>query len=284
MIGDRFITSGGIVWRKRHGALMPVTMPHFISGFSVKKAWVLLVSSLTILVRWEERFDEIGTGEWWHIIKDFPEELSGLPKKTRNQVRRGIKNYEATPTLRDSILDEGYAVYCSAFKRYETFERMLSQSEFLDAIKAMPAETEFWGVRDRESGSMVAFSENLVRDNACFYNTIWFEPQAMKNYAGYALFHEMNKHYLNGRWVYYVSDGARNISHETGVHEFLEHKFLFRRAYAKLRVVYFPGVGLVVRLLFPFKWWFERRSSGLFQKIAVVLEQERIRRACLEEN
>jgi len=129
---------------------------------------------------------------------------------------------------------------------------------------------------------MAAFSENLVRDGACFYDTIWFEPESLKRYAGYALFYEMNKHYLNERDLRYVSDGARNISHQTNIHDFLEKKFGFRRAYARLRVVYFPGVGIAVRALYPFRRWFSRRSGGLLQKISVLLEQERIRRSCAQ--
>lgn len=257
-------------------------MPHveYASGWG--GLFSLLVGEGAFFCRWDEDFDGPSEGEWWHVIKDQPEDIAKLPKKTRWQIRQGWKNVEVVPLGRDAIAAEGYDVYRSAFDRYITFEEILSVDAFNKAIAKLPDETEFWGVRERGTGRLVAFSENLVRDGACFYDTIWFEPSALKAYAGYMLIHEMNKHYLNERGLRYVSDGARSISHQTKVHEFLEQKFGFRRAYARLRVVYFPGFGLVVRLLYPFRRWFNGRSSGIAQKVAVVLEQERIRRACME--
>lgn len=266
-------------WRRHHGALIPLTMPHAIPSVSVWEGVRLTIRHRAPFVRWEEDFDHLESGEWWHVIKDCDEDLSELSSNTRSKVRRGLKRFKAEEVTRDSIMLEGYEVYRAAFDRYETFEAMFTPSGFRQAVEKLPAETEFWAVRERDSGKMVAFSENLVRDDACFFDTIWFEPGALKAYAGYVLFHEMNKHYLNDRGLRYINDGARNISHQTNVHEFLEQKFGFRRAYATLRVKYFPGVGMAVRLLYPLRTWFADSSIGLFQKLAVLLEQERIRRS-----
>ena len=257
-------------------------MPHVSLVLKKREAKRTSIEKRVFFIRWEDNFDQSEKGEWWHLIKDNLENLEQLSSNTRSKVRRGLKKAISKPTTREVILEEGYEVYRSAFDRYETFEATFSPSQFREAVKALPEETEFWEARNRETGELVAFSENLVRDQACFYNTMWFQPQALKAYAGYALIHEMNKHYLNERGLRYVSDGARSISHDTSIHDFLEQKFGFRRAYARLRVVYFPGVGAAVRLLYPFRQWFTGRSSGVFQKIAVLLEQERIRRACIE--
>lgn len=282
MIGYHYFSGAHTSWRLHHGVLIPLGMPHALPLITAQEIRQTLIQHRAFLVRWEESFDQQGQGEWWHIIKDAPETLETLSSNTRSKVRRGLKKTISKPTSREVILNEGYEVYRSAFDRYDTFEAMFSPSQFREAVAALPAETEFWEARNHETGALVAFSENLVRDEACFYNTMWFQPEALKAYAGYALIHEMNKHYLNERGLRYVSDGARSISHDTNIHDFLEQKFGFRRAYARLRVVYFPGVGAAVRLLYPFRQWFAGRSSGVFQKIAVLLEQERIRRACSE--
>ena len=282
MIGYKYFRYKKIDWRLHHGALVPLAMPHVKKSLQIADARRLLVKHRALFVRWEDLFDQLSTAEWWHVIKDELEDFDSLSKNTRSKVRRGAKGFVVGATGRNSILVEGYEVYRSAFDRYQTFEDRLSEQAFQQAVADLPGETEFWAVWEQESGHMVAFSENLVRDNACFFNTIWFEPNALRVYAGYLLIHEMNKHYLNERGLRYVSDGARNINHQTAVHEFLEQKFKFRRAYARLRVVYFPGVGILVKLLYPFRTLFSVRSASLLQKIAVVLEQERIRRACLE--
>jgi hypothetical protein len=254
-------------------------MPHVNKALQLADARMIVIKHRALFIRWEDGFDLLSTGEWWHVIKDKRENFDALSRNTRSKVRRGAKLFEPKLTGREEILSEGYEVYRSAFDRYQTFEEMLSEQAFEQAITDLPAETEFWAVRKQGNGQMVAFSENLVRDSACFYNTMWFQPDALQGYAGYLLIHEMNKHYLNERGLHYVSDGARNISHQTNVHEFLEQKFKFRRAYARLRVVYFPGMGILVKLLYPFRKMFNHRSAPLLQKIAVVLEQERIRLA-----
>lgn len=235
------------------------------------------------MARWETDFDRLDSGEWWHVIKDQPEELAALSANTRSKVRRGEKRFFAAQEHRNDVVQEGYAVYRAAYRRYSTFEPMLPERDFVKAVCRMPPETEFWGVRERETGLLVAFSENIVRDGACFYNTIWFDPEALQTYAGYVLIHAMNKHYLNERGLRYVSDGSRNISHQTGVHGFLQEKFGFRRAYARLRVTYLPMFGLAVRLLYTFRRRVAGSDSVLAKKVTVVLEQERIRRACIPE-
>ena len=281
MIGYKYFRYNGIDWRRHHGALVSLGMPHVDKPLQVADARRLLVKHRALFIRWEDQFDQLSTGEWWHVIKDELEDFDALSRNTRSKLRRGAKRFEAGTAKRKSILAEGYEVYKSAFDRYQTFEEMHSEKAFQQAIAKLPENTEFWAVREQESGQMVAFSENLVQDGACFYDTMWFQPDALRAYAGYLLIHAMNKHYLNERGLLYVSDGARSISHQTNVHEFLEQKFTFRRAYARLRVVYFPGLSILVKLLYPFRTLFNNRSASLLQKIAVVLEQERIRRACL---
>jgi len=282
MIGYESISEAGVIWRRHHGALVPLQMPDVVSD-SLDKSGLssALIRNRCAFARWEESFDQFDGGEWWHVIKDEPESLELRGKKTRNQIRRGAKEFTVEPVAREVILSEGYAVYLAAFQRYDTFEEVLSEPAFREAISSLPDETEFWSVRDKDTHELVAFSENLVRDGACFYVSMWFQPEAMKRYAGYVLFYEMNRHYLNDRNLRYVSDGARSISHQTNIHDFLMQKFGFRYAYAKLRVVYAPGVGLAVRVLYPFREWFFRGSSSLSQKLAVLLEQERIRRSFL---
>jgi len=281
MIGYRYIRTPQNDWRLHHGALIPLNMPHSISVPSFLETLKLLVRYRALFIRWEDNFDELSDGEWWHIIKTEVENLDVLSKKTRYGVRCGQNRFVATHSTREEICDEGFDVYIAAFDRYETFEAVLSPAKFHEAINAMPAETEFWAVRDKKNNQMVAFSENIVRDDACFYNSIWFESNALKSYAGYLLFFEMNKYYLNDRGFRYVSDGARSISHQTNIHEFLQRKFGYRKVYSSLRMRYFPGVKIAIYIFYPFRRWFENRSFGFFQKIAVLLKQESIRRSCL---
>jgi hypothetical protein len=281
MIGYQRICQSGFMWRKHQSALIPLSMPHREAGLTVFRALALLALHRASLVRWESDFDCGTPTEWWHIIKSEEESLESLSSNTRSKVRRGMRQFSIERTSRDAILAEGHDVYLKAYERYDTFEPVMSLPDFVAAIRQLPPETEFWQVRDKESGELVAFSENLVVDGACFSLSLWFTPASLKQYASYALIHLMNCHYLNERKVKYVSNGARSINHDTGMHEFLIERFNFRKAYSRLHVVYFPLLSPLVHALYPFRQPIQQAKGSLFKKLAVLLEQERIRRSFL---
>lgn len=194
-----------------------------------------------------------------------------------------MKNFLCEPVAPEFICERGYAVYLAAYDRYRTFEQRLTERDFRQAISALPCDTEFWIARDKATGEPAAFSENLVRDGATFYVTMWFSQPALRKYAAYALIHSMNRHDLNERGLDYVADGARSISHKTAIHDFLIEKFRFRRAYAQLHVVYPNWLGRGVRCLYPLRGVFSAAEGGLARKLSVLFEQERLRRVCVHE-
>lgn len=283
MIGYSFFEEKSIFWRKHQGAIIPLSMPHSLNVVTKKDAKEVLKKNRGQLIRWESNFNKSTSSEWWHIIKDTPETIENLNKKVRYTIKKGCANYRIVPCECSFIVNNGYTVYKNAFQRYKTFERVFSECEFKSNLLSLPKETEFWAVFEKNNNKLVAFSENLVRDNACFYVSMWYEPESLKNFASYALFHEMNKHYLNERKLAYVSDGARSISHQTGIHEFLISKFGFRKAYADLNVIYQPVLSLAISAIYPLHSLFKYGNWSIFQKISIVLEQERIRRSCLKK-
>jgi len=281
MIGYDIIKSHNTRWMKHHGTLIPFDPPHVPIDLNRKMAKGLLKKTRTYFIRWNEGFDLSKQTEWWHVIKDGNYDITDLSSNTRSKIRRGLKHFDVIPCTRSFIEENAYEVYFQAFARYKTFEKRFDKQKFRDAIVGLPSNVEFWGVFEKKSERIVAFSENVVSANACFYSTIWFKPESLKRYAAYALIHAMNDYYLNEQKFRYVTDGARNISHSTNIHQFLEQKFLFRKAYSRLRVVYAPLVYLFVRTMYPCRQFFARSTTNsVLSKVAVLLEQERIRRAC----
>lgn len=92
----------------------------------------------------------------------------------------------------------------------------------------------------------------------------------------------MNRYYLEDRGCQYLSDGARSLSHTTQIHDFLESKFGFRKAYARLHVVYTPWLGIVVATFYPLRKLICKVPYGPFKKASILLRQEEIRRQCAE--
>ena len=182
-----------------------------------------------------------------------------------------------------TIANDGYEVYKSAFLSYKkNYLPLLSYEEFKTNI-LNATKYDFWAVYERKSGKMIAYSQNIIDDNSVTYSTIKFHPDYLRLYASNALFFKMNEYYLNEKKYRYVSDGARSISHDTNIQEYLEDKFNFRKAYCKLHIVYRWDVKLIVDVLFLFKNLIykldDKLNSKIFHQLAVLLKQEEIRRS-----
>ena len=104
-------------------------------------------------------------------------------------------------------------------------------------------------------------------------------PNYLKLYPSYALFYTMNQYYLDEKRFDYVNDGARSISHETNIQEFLIKKFKFRKAYCNLNIIYSPKIKFILSIIYPFKSIISLLKFGPFVKINILINQEEIRRS-----
>ena len=280
MIGYKIIEEEGFKWRINQKGLMPLTPPDKNLNIKSEISMSLMQRNSALYIRWESSFDMIKSSSWWHVICDESIEIESLSKNTRSKVRRGLKYFDSEMLTRQQVLDEGYKIYSSAFARYETHEEKFNEKQFLAAISNMPKNTEFWGVREKNTGKLVAFSENYIDHDICFCNTIWFEPDALKSYSSYVFFYNLIQHYLKQRCFNYISNGAMSISHETQIHSFLESKFGFRKAYAVLHVRYQFLLHVCVLLLYPFRKLIALIPFKIFKMATIFLKQEEIHRNC----
>lgn len=76
---------------------------------------------------------------------------------------------------------------------------------------------------------------------------------------------------------FYIVDGERNILHETAFQNYLEKYFGFRKAYCKLHIQYRRGVGVIVRILFPFRKLIGRMNFNKAKLVSGVLRMEEFR-------
>ena len=154
----------------------------------------------------------------------------------------------------------------------------LSEDEFISSILLLGAEWEFWGIYDL-NGMMIGYSQNKIVKDYCDYSIMKFHPDYLKSLPSEALIYTMNQYYLNERNFRYVNDGARSISHETSIQEFLIKKFKFRKAYCKLNIIYNSRIGFLVRALYFFRLPLKLLNFGPFIKLNILLHQEKIRRS-----
>jgi hypothetical protein len=270
-------------WKKYNGALIPDYPPHIekeVDLIFVKKR---IKEERAFFARWISKFDNKNKSDFWYIINDKSLELEEYSVNTRSKIRRGLKELEVKKISREEMLDNGYSVYASAFNRYYTINKPITEKEFLNNIMNLDELWEFWGVFNKHDNLLIAYSQNKVIDNQCYYSTIKFHIDYLKKYSSYVLYYTMNSYYLKERNLSYVNEGTRSILHATNVQSFLIDKFKFRKAYCKLHIQYHPLVRLIVILLFPFRYIIVKSSNKLLHKIGVVLKQEEYHRSINHE-
>jgi len=267
-----------IVWKHYHGALLPQSAPHIKIELTKEEEQELLKLSKAYFLRYVSDWDKEEQSQFWYVIKDNFGGIEELSSNTRSKVRRGLKHCIVKKVSQEVIANEGYEVYCHAFKNYNTYIEPVERKTFMKMISDAN-HCYFWAVYTKDKDEMIAYSQNIIENNSINYSTIKFHPAYLKLYPSYALFFTMNQYYLNEKHFSYVNDGARSISHDTNIQTFLIDKFKFRRAYCNLHIVYRWDIRLAVKVLYPFKSFFSKVNSKIFNKIAVLLNQEEIGRS-----
>jgi hypothetical protein len=254
----------------------PADADYSLSDSDVSRA---LKSLGGILLRTTAGFRSAGAGgEWYAVIcRRFREVETVASSNRRSKLRRGLRNCEVRRMSPEEFAASGYEVHVTAQERYRNALPPMSPAAFRAyALSAEGLEdvVHHWGAF--VDGELAAYSGNYVFGTTeVSYATIRFHPAHLKRYTSYALFHEMNRYYLDDRRVEYVNDGFRSILHETRLQDFLEHEFGFERAYTDLQLSYRPPYGLLVRTTFPVR----TIMSRVDQRFRALYELERLSRA-----
>lgn len=267
----------GTEWKKYHGALLFGRAPHISIELTKDDKIKLLDKSKAYFLRWISEWDT-RESEFWYVIKDSFGGMEELSSNTRSKVRRGLKQCIVKKVSKEIIANEGYDVYHHAFDNYNTYIKPTNREIFKQNILNCST-CEFWAVYTNDEDKMIAYSQNFIEDNSVNYATIKFHPSYLKLYPSYALFYEMNHYYLEDKNFLYVNDGARSISHDTNIQNFLIQKFKFRKAYCRLNIVYRKDIAVMVKLLYPLKSIISKLNFPVTNKIMVLLKQEGIRRS-----
>ena len=267
-------------WRKYNNALIPDLPPDIVP--ETDGVHELINRDRLYFARWTTDFDCKTPTSFWFLIHSNPMEIEDYDTKTRNQIRKGVKECSVRRITSSELMNEGYHVYASAFKRYKTYLNAKTESEFLDEIISTPSNWEYWGVFYKDN--LIGYAKVMVINDYAEYRSIKFDPLFLRMCPSEALIYTLNREYLNNRMFKYVNNGARSISHDTRFPLFLIKKFKFRRAYCRLHIIYNKSVGFLVNLLFIFRGLLSFINFGPFVRINILLYQENLRRHHEEEN
>lgn len=93
-----------------------------------------------------------------------------------------------------------------------------------------------------------------------------------------ALFYVMIYHYLKNKNILYMIDGARSISHQTNIQDYLIQKFNFRKAYCYLNIHYSFIIKFITQIFYPIRNIMKFMNFNPVKKLYILLIQEEIRR------
>lgn len=196
-------------------------------------------------IRYTSDFDKFDNGVFYSVIHDGQMTIESLPAKTRNMVRRCLKNCEIKLVNYQKIVDDGgYDIYLTENKRYERngfVGEVRSKERWALGQKESDARgEEFWGCYYNDK--LIGFGKVDVRYREANLVTWKCDYDNYKEfYPSYGLVYAMTNHYLEREDIDYVNDGSRTLTSHSKVQDFLEQKFNYRKAYLKLNVV--------------FRWW-----------------------------
>ena len=266
-----------INWRKYNRAIIPDTPPHLPINNTEEEIKLFIKQSKVFFARWESDFDCGKSTDFWFLINDTPMDLEEYDMKTRNQIRKGLKECLVEPITSSQLIDKGYDVYFSAFNRYKTYLKAKTRKQFINEIISTPNHWEYWGVFYKKR--IIGYSKVMVVNDYAEYRSTKLHPDFLKYRPSEALIYTMNFNYLNKRKFKYINNGARSISHQTNFPLFLIRKFKFRKAYCRLNIIYNGKINLLVKCLYPFRGLLSLLSFGPFRQLNILLKQELIRRS-----
>lgn len=126
------------------------------------------------------------------------------------------------------IEKDGYKVFIEAFKRYREVTISLASRVEWEKEILEDCTHEFWGVFEKESGRLIAWAMNTIKDSCVSYSTLKATPELMnKHYPYFGLLFEMNKYYLGELKYKYVSDGWRSITAHSNIQPFWKRTSAF---------------------------------------------------------
>jgi hypothetical protein len=207
------------------------------------------------LVWWSfENHQTADEGGWYAIIKDQHFDIDQYPSSnTRNQVRKALKNCTVKRIEATWLAENGLEVLEKAMHKMSAKPSKKTINAFRKKYQVAIAFDDIihcYGIFNNDQ--LIGFCEIYYYEGIeANISQIRLNPAFNGVYPMYALIHMLSEEYLKSNKVQYLSDGYRNLLHETEVQEFLVRKFGFKKA----------GLILKLQFRFPFGLFF---SNSLF--------------------
>jgi len=210
-----------------------------------------------VYIRYVSDFDNAQDRKFYYVIRDGDFSMDIIPSKTRNMVRRCLKNMMIKRVDYQCIINGGgYEVELSEHRRFRRkgfASRVRSKEQWEKGLKeAQVSGQEFWGVFCDDV--VAAYAVTRIKDSMVDLVTWKCDYERFNNmYPSYGLVYVMTEYYLKQPGIKYVNDGNKSFTEHSEVQNMLISKFGYRKAYSNLHVVFKWWLKIVIVLLSPFE-------------------------------
>jgi hypothetical protein len=239
------------------------------------------------LIRWIEDWDSPSISSFYGVIQDHHSELNELKSQVRYEVKRASRNFCFVELSLSEILDEGYELYNSSFKTYDTYLKPMSKNEFIESYSKYTNDgeknvTRFFGIRDTSTSSLVCYAYGIHYSKGNYFDlkVVKFNPEYRRNNISELLFFRIGQQLLSQEKMQFIFDGFVSLAHKSTIQKYLIRKFNYRKAYCKLCIHYQFYIRLFVLFAYPFRSLvkFVGQYVIVFKRIGILLSQEELRK------
>jgi len=278
-------------WQYGNHSISPCRQPHVriseseMDDINTGSVWNYFPQAirLTYITDWDCQTPT----NFWYVIKDTPFDISKLKAKRRYEITKGDRNFLVKLIQPVEECAAMYEVYKESLEGYKNHPAAKSYTSFQEEVNGMQYyEKNIGGVRVmlvyaayNEDGRMCGYAHLIKYRDCCLFSLLKTIPSAESKGINAAICHkiliDLEQELSHGD--FYLSDGARNLYHETHFQDYLEKYFGFRKAYCRLNIVYRPWVKLIMILLYPFRKIVKLTRS---RALSSLLMSEMISREC----
>lgn len=270
-------------WRYYNYAMIATGTPGVEANLEpIKNGQIWKGGKHVFFARWTSDYDCDYPTEWWYCLKDNTYDINSLNSKKRYRITRGRRFFDVRVIDEISMIQELIAVQIKAFSEYPKKNCPDSNPDYLrkQILDWDKNKHKVFGAFKAGTDELCGYSLVNEFEKYCYFVQQKVDPECEKNEINAALVDGILLHYdqriQNG---YPIVDGQRNLVHETAFQNYLCRIFGFRLAYCRLNVVYNNWVKIAIKLLYPYRSFFNNKKSRLFHSIYCVLRMEEICRS-----
>lgn len=253
-------------WHYYNHAAIPNCAPHEeVDLTAINDGSIWKMDGGPLFARWTEDFDCKEETNWWYTIQDKPFDLMSVNSRYRNRINKGLKNFQCRRINPAEFAEDMADITLLDWQTYPAqYRPTKTRDELVEAYKNWSLITH--GAFDIEDGKLCAF--HGIQDCGAYYMMVSGKsiPEKQKGQLNAALIYsyitDIGRFYKDGK---YLSNGQRNLNHDTNFNDDLCKYYGFRKAFCKLRVKYNPRIEWIVKASFPF-----RRVLLKFDKYTMV--------------